>query len=99
MRGERMKKIILIVLGLVMMFNISSKKVSASTSNEEVSEAIVVKVGSNLNDYVEFLYKNPTYRWRAITGAYDAGLKPGEQLIEYYDPNDPVNEYGYSDPR
>lgn len=55
--------------------------------------------GSNLNDYVEFLYKNPTYRWRAITGAYDAGLKPGEQLIEYYDPNDPVNEYGYSDPR
>lgn len=55
--------------------------------------------GSNLNDYVEFLYKNPTYRWRAITGAYDAELKPGEQLIEYYNPNDPVNEYGYSDPR
>ena len=49
-----MKKIILIVLGLVMIFNISSKKVSASTSNEEVSEAIVVKVGSNLNDYIKY---------------------------------------------
>ena len=49
-----MKKIILIVLGLVMMFNISSKKVSASTSKEEVSEPIVVKVGSNLNNYIKY---------------------------------------------
>ena len=49
-----MKKIILIVLGLVMMFNISSKKASASTSNEEVSEPIVLKVGSNLNDYIKY---------------------------------------------
>ena len=49
-----MKKIILIVLGLVMIFNISSKKVSASTSKEEVSEPIVVKVGSNLNNYIKY---------------------------------------------
>jgi hypothetical protein len=63
--------------------------------NDETNYAL----GSDPTDaYVEFLHKNPNIRWRAITGAYNFPLKPGEQVIEYYTP-EIVNEYGYSDPK
>jgi hypothetical protein len=45
--------------------------------------------------YSQFLYDNPNIRWTSITGAYDVPLGEGEQLVEYYDPNDYVDAYGY----
>lgn len=45
--------------------------------------------------YAKFLADNPAYRWTSITGAYDVPLAPGEQLIEYYDPNGVIDAYGY----
>lgn len=47
------------------------------------------------NTYSKFLAEHPDYRWVSITGAYDAPLSAGEQLIEFYDPNGEVDAYGY----
>ena len=52
-------------------------------------------LGNNSDTYSQFLSDNPNIRWTSITGAYDAPLSDGEQLIEYYDINDPVDNYGY----
>lgn len=52
-------------------------------------------LGNNTDVYSQFLYDNPNIRWTSITGAYDVPLGEGEQLIEYYDPNDYVDAYGY----
>ena len=49
----------------------------------------------NSDVYSSFLAQNPNYRWTSITGAYDVPLAAGEQLIEYYDPNQNVNDFGY----
>ena len=53
------------------------------------------KLGNDSNAYSQFLYDNPNIRWASITGAYDAPLSEGEQLIEYYDPNGSADPYGY----
>lgn len=53
----------------------------------------------NSDVYSSFLTDNPNYRWTSITGAYDVPLSPGEQLIEYYDPTDVTDAYGYGKAR
>lgn len=53
------------------------------------------RLASDTDVYSKFLYDNPTYRWASLTGAYDVPLNEGEQLIEYYDPNDPTDAFGY----
>lgn len=45
--------------------------------------------------YSKFLAEHPEYRWTSITGAYDAPLSPGEQLIEFYDPSGSTDAFGY----
>ena len=52
-------------------------------------------LGNDTDVYSQFLYDNPNIRWTSITGAYDVPLGEGEQLVEYYDPNDYVDAYGY----
>ena len=53
----------------------------------------------NSDVYSQFLHENPNYRWTSITGAYDVPLSEGEQLIEYYNPEDAVDDYGYGTAR
>lgn len=53
------------------------------------------RLGSDVDVHVPFLFNNPNYRWASLTGAYDAPLAEGEQLLEIYDPNGEFDMFGH----